>query len=126
MSMNCPPYAPLPEEMRRMLKEYQQGVFIRLIIPIDQISGERAVKENRMAPCRKRLNEIVSTLESQAFYDGYPLAMGFEAGPCKRAFCPDEDFSALIRGKGCRHPLRGRPSMESAGMNVYAMAARAG
>ena len=97
-----------------------------LIIPPDQIAGEKAVKENKMAPYRRRLNEIVSKLESQAFYDDYPLAMGFVAGSCKRTFCPDIECSALVQGKGCRHPLWARPAMESVGMNVYMMAAKIG
>ena len=126
LSGNCPPHSPSPEEIRVMLKEYRCGVFIRLIIPSDQIAGEKAFEENRMRPFRMKIQDMVSELESIAFYDGYPLAMGFAAGTCKRSLCPDLECSALIPGKGCRHPLRARPSMESVGMNVYTMAAKAG
>jgi predicted metal-binding protein len=125
-SVNCPPYTPLPEEMRMMIKEYKHGIFVRMIIPADQIAGEKAAEENRLAPYRRKINEVVSKIESQAFYDGYPLAMGFVAGSCKKAFCPDIECSALVQGKGCRHPLWARPSMESVGMNVYMMAAKIG
>jgi predicted metal-binding protein len=125
-SPNCPPYAPLPEETRRIVREYHQGVFVRLMIPSDQIAGEKAMEENRMKPFRRKIHEIVSKLESEAFYDGYPLALGFAAGSCKRTFCYDVECAALSPGKGCRHPLWSRPSMESVGMNVYTMAAKAG
>lgn len=125
-SPNCPPYTPSAEEMRRIVQEYHHGIFIRLLIPSDQIAGKEAVEENRLHPFRKKIQEIVSKLESEAFYDGYPLAMGFSAGSCKRTFCPDVECAAMTPGKGCRFPLWSRPSMESVGMNVYAMAAKAG
>jgi predicted metal-binding protein len=124
--VNCPPYTPLPDEMRMMIQEYKHGIFVKIIIPADQIAGEKAAEENRLAPYRRKINEVVSKIESQAFYDGYPLAMGFVAGSCKKAFCPDIKCSALVQGKGCRHPLWARPSMESVGMNVYMMAAKIG
>jgi predicted metal-binding protein len=126
MSMNCPPYSPSVQEIRPVLQEYHWGIFVRLVVPSDQIAGEKAIEENRMRPFRKNIHDIVSRLESEAFYDGYPLAMGFAAGSCKKTFCPDAGCSALIPGQECRHPLRARPSMESVGMNVYAMASRVG
>jgi len=126
LSLNCPPHSPSAEETRIMLKEYKYGVFVRLIVPSDQIAGERAFEEDSMRPFRKKIQDIVSKLESAAFYDGYHLAMGFAAGTCKRSFCPDIECSALTPGKGCRFPLWARPSMESVGMNVYTMAAKAG
>ena len=126
MSINCPPHSPSAEETRSMLKEYRFGVFIRLIVASDQMAGERASEEDRMGPFRMKIQEIVSKLESTAFYDGYHLAMGFAAGSCKRSFCPDIECNALAPGKGCRHPLWARPSMESVGMNVYTMAAKVG
>jgi len=126
LSANCPPHSPSSEEMRAVLKEYKNGVFVRLIVPSDQMAGNRAFEEDRMRSFRKKIQDIVSELESAAFYDGYPLAMGFAAGTCKRSFCPDIECSALTSGKGCRYPLRARPSMESVGMNVYTMAARVG
>ena len=126
MGGNCPPYSPSAQEMRPILQEYHQGIFVRLIVPADSIVGKKAIEENRMQPFRIKIHEIVSKLESEAFYDGYPLAVGFAAGSCKRTFCPNARCSALIPGKGCRHPLRVRPSMESVGMNVYAMAAQVG
>lgn len=74
----------------------------------------------------RKLHEIVSKVESDAFYDGYYLAMGFAGGPCKRAFCYNAECNALTSGKGCRHNLIARPSMEAVGMNCFKMAANEG
>jgi predicted metal-binding protein len=125
-SINCPPHSPSAKETENMLVEYKYGIFIRLIVPSDQIAGGKAFEEDRMRSFRKKIQDIVSSLESSAFYDGYHLAMGFAAGSCKRSFCPDIECSALTSGKGCRFPLWARPSMEAVGMNVYTMAAKAG
>ncbi len=70
--------------------------------------------------------EIISKIESQAFFDGYHLALGFACGPCKKFFCDKKECSALIPGQPCRHPLRARGSMEGVGMDVFTMATKAG
>lgn len=71
------------------------------------------------------MDEIVSKIESAAFYDGNHLATGF-AGGCKGLWCPDEDCSALQIGGTCRHPLRARAGMDAVGMDAYTMASQAG
>jgi len=125
-NINCPPYAPTVEEMRKIIKEYRYGVFFRVVSPSDDVAGKRAFKENRIVLDQKKLLDIVSKIESQAFYDGYHLAMGFGAGPCKRALCDGVECSALLPGQGCRHNLYARPAGEAVGMNCYKMAAMAG
>jgi hypothetical protein len=52
--------------------------------------------------------------------------LGFACGACKYLFCATEPCSALVPGKGCRHPGRARGSMECAGMDVFTMAAKSG
>lgn len=88
-----------------MVNEYEYGIFIRLIVPSNQMAGAKAVEEERIGLSRRKLHEIVSKVESQAFYDGYHLAMDFAGGSCKATFCLDIECSALMPGKGCRHPL---------------------
>src|SRR4030042_1895435 len=39
---NCPPYSPSSQEMRPILQEYHQGIFVRLIVPSDSIAGKKA------------------------------------------------------------------------------------
>lgn len=123
---NCPPHAPAIEEMRRMVSEYEVGIFIMLQCAAEDVAGTKAFKEGRIVLGQKKMFEIISQIESQAFYDSYYLAMGFGSGPCKRALCPDLECSALIPGQSCRHHLYARPASEGVGINCYKMAALVG
>lgn len=126
-NINCPPYSPSVSEIESLLKEYQYGIFVKLIVPSDVVAGEEAFAEGTINTFRKKLYEIVSGIESQAFYDGYYLAMGFAVeDPAREHSVLTWSGSALVLGKGCRHPLWARPSMESVGVNGFAMAARVG
>jgi predicted metal-binding protein len=99
-SVNCPPYTPLPEEMRMMIKEYKHGIFVRMIIPADHIAGERAAEENRMAPYRRKLNEVVSKIESQAFMMAIPWPWGLLQGHAKRPSALISNVAPWYKGKG--------------------------
>jgi predicted metal-binding protein len=98
--LSCPPHSPAPEQTRRVLAEYS----VALLIHTD---GEADV-------C-----EIATSIEREAFLDGYYKAFSFHAGPCH--FCESCDPS-----KPCRNPSLARPAMEAAGIDVYATARRAG
>jgi predicted metal-binding protein len=95
-------------------------------LPSRKMAGVEAKKKRLYSPSYRKTFEIVSKVESEAFYDGYYLAMGFACGSCKSVFCPNIDCEALLPGGACRYPLKARPSMEAVGINAYAMAARIG
>jgi len=62
--------------------------------------------------------ENLLELERQAFLGGFKKALVFSGGPCSWCeSCPDE---------GCRHPEKRRPSLESCGCDVFALAASCG
>jgi len=77
-------------------------------------------------PALKKIYELVSKIEMEAFYDGYYLVMGSARGSCKSVFCHNVKCSVLISGGVCRFPLKVRPSMEGVGINAFAMAAKVG
>jgi predicted metal-binding protein len=122
---NCPPNVFALEEVRKVVAKYRYGVFTRIAVSADQFAGP-AVMRNSARSGFLRTHDLVTKIESAAFYDGYHLALGFACGPCKSVFCPTEPCAALVTGKGCRHPSRARGSMESAGMDVFTMAAKVG
>ena len=123
---NCPPYAIALDLIRKMVNNFRYAIFIRLKVPSEELCGT-GYKEKRLAARSALKNfQIVSKIESEAFYDGYHLATGFGGGPCKLYFCPEHECTALVPGQPCRHALQARVSMEGAGMNAFAMAARAG
>ncbi len=123
---NCPPYCMGLDEMRRLIASYKWAVFFKFEVSTRELAGPEARKKRLTIPTQKKCHEIVSKIESEAFTDGYYLAVGFAAGPCKNVFCPDDECSALVPGGACRHPLRARPSMEAVGMDAFRMAAKLG
>ncbi len=125
-NINCPPHAPDLDFIRRLVNNFQYAIFIRLEVPSDEAAGAEIRSKKLPGPVYLRNFEIVSKVESAAFYDGYHLAVGFAGGPCKRIFCRNDECSALIPGQPCRHALRARHSMEGVGMNAFTMAAKVG
>jgi predicted metal-binding protein len=125
-SANCPPHAMDTGLVRKVVNNFHYAIFTRIEVPSEEFAGD-ATKARRL-PVRSQMKNylIVSKIESEAFYDGYHLALGFAGGPCKTAFCPDEECSALLPGKACRHSLRARSAMEAVGMDAFTMAAKVG
>jgi len=122
---HCPPHAMDLDDVRKAVGKYRYGIFIRLEVPAEEFAGP-AVARNSTKQGLFKTHDIVTRIESAAFYDGYHLALGFGCGPCKSVFCPTQACSALVVGNACRHPSRARGAMECAGMDVFTMAAKAG
>ena len=120
----CPPHAPKPAEIRELLKSYRHGVFFVRRVSSNLLKRDRNDKE-RQAAFRSIL-EIVSKLESAAFYDGHYLAVGFSSGSCFSSLCDPKLGCQVLKGEKCRFPLMARPSMEAVGMDVYGMIALSG
>lgn len=120
----CPPHAPKPEEIRELLKGHTHGVFFTKKV------ASRVLKLNRNDDDRKRafrgILEIVSRIESAAFYDGHYLAVGFGAGSCFFSLCDPKVGCEVLKGGRCRFPLKVRPSVEAVGLDVYRMVASSG
>ncbi len=123
---HCPPHAMPLDEMRRLVSRFEYGILTRLEAPVEDMAGAAALQKRSDQKHFRKNYEIVSRLEAEAFHQGYYLALAFGAGSCQGVFCPSLDCQALEPGKGCRHPLKARASMEGAGMDVFAMATRAG
>ena len=112
----CPPYAPTPDETRKILKNYNQGLLV-------EFTGLRDKEEQR------GVHEMMFELEKEAFLNGLYKAFAYAAGPCRICeSCPAEkvenpnEFSK----KDCKNPEKARPSMEACGINVYRTARKAG
>ncbi len=103
--LTCPPNSPAPETTRNVLDEYEWAILVHV------------AKNNKSD--WKSIRNIIPKLEREIFLSGYYAALGFASGPCY--LCGDE-----CNMKDCKHPEEARPSMEAAGMNVYATARKAG
>ena len=116
-NVHCPPHASELELTRGIVKNFHYAIFYMIKVPSEEVAGPKA-KERKLFVRSQLLNfKIAAKVESEAFYDGYHLAMGFAGGPCKSAYCPNVECSALIPGQGCRHSLKARASMEGMGMD---------
>jgi len=122
---HCPPYIGDLNHFRDLVNKYKYAVFIMLRVPSKELVGPNAIAKKTSRLSALKLNDIVSKIESEAFYDGYHLATGFSTG-CKGILCPDEKCSVLIPGQSCRHPLKARAGMDAVGMDTYTMATNVG
>jgi len=123
---NCPPYTIDLEQTRKIVENYQYAIFTRLKVPSEEISGSEARVRKLPVKSQIKNHEIVSKIEAEAFFDGYHLAMAFADGPCKTAFCPNNECTALLPGQACRHSLKARAAMEVVVMDAFTMATNVG
>jgi len=98
LRLTCPPYSPTPQQTRAMLDEYRVALLVHNPGDAKWIS----------------IKDIVADLEREIFLAGHYKAFAFGSGPC--TLC---DTCNL---EHCDHPSRARPSMEAAGIDVYATA----
>ena len=117
----CPPYSPTPEATRSVLDEYVRAYLIKyegflgfdvyppksLNVTMDRLS---------LHVCKAALD-----IERHAFLSGYYKAFSYGAHRCRKC-----DVCSLAEQKGCRFPVEARPSMESAGIDVFQTAQNAG
>lgn len=124
-NIHCPPHIGDLDQTRKLVKQYKYTLFVMLSVPSNELTGLQAQEEKTYRISAMKLNDIVSKIESTAFYDGYHLATGFSTN-CKDLWCPEEECSAIKPGQPCRHPLTARAGMDAVGMNAFTMAAKVG
>jgi len=124
---HCPPYSMDLDETRKLVERFHYALFFRLIVPTAVVADKRSAEEDKqMRGFLEARSNIILQIESEAFHDGYYLAVGFGGGACKVFYCPDQDCQALKPGQSCRAPYKARSSMESVGMDAFRMAANQG
>jgi predicted metal-binding protein len=121
---NCPPYSLTPDETRKMASLYRYAVALKLdVLPGVIVRDRETIKER--VESYKKVFDMVNLIESESFYDGYYLSVGFAAGSCKSTFCYNVECTVL-KGEKCRLALRARPSMEAVGIDCYRLATERG
>lgn len=118
-SLMCPPHNPLnAEATRRIVEEYTWGIVFQVEARVEDFVGEGW--RERHVPTELKHKEILAHLEGMAFYEGFPLAMGFGAGEC--SLCLPRNPCRALQGEECLQPLKARPAMEACGFDVFALA----
>ncbi len=98
---HCPPNSPTPEKTRNVLKAYSKAFLLE---------GE---------PPTGDFQKLVLEAEKLAFKTGFHKAFSYWAGPC--SLC-----SVCTTDGVCKNTKEARPSMESAGIDVFETVRRAG
>jgi len=128
----CPPFAPSPEEMRRVVGEYKTAILARFETAPGPGDDPKHI-HHYLWNSIDHLHNTVHNLESKAFLSGYHKAFGFYALPCTLCqTCVAEEMQD--RGEAmapmdilrCRHKDRMRPSMEGCGVDVFKTLENAG
>jgi len=136
-SAHCPPHTMEPDKMSELVQAFKYALLVKLEIQSSVVVGGDFFmrdKDGKLVPKKageeflktlRRLSDIVTEIESQAFYDGHYLATSFSSGSCHLNYCNFKECQVL-KGQPCRFPLRARPSMEACSMDVFRMATEAG
>ena len=118
----CPPFAPTPEETKKLLNEYSEALLVGF-------RGDKNPLNYRKH--HKNMHKALIELEFEAFRSGYVKAFVFIAGTCMLCKkCALEELTVEIHPemakRFCRHKDKMRPSMEAAGIDVFGTAENAG
>ena len=126
-SAHWPAVHPL-DSIRDAVNAYDYGILLGFDRPSDMPDyGHGPITNPTHMRPYLRLHEILSAVESEAFYKSYHAAMGFGEGNCRWIFCRDEKrCMAVLKGRRCVRPYRARPSMAALGIDAPAMAKNIG
>jgi predicted metal-binding protein len=138
-TLACPPYAPTPEEFRKIVSEYHYALFMKFKTQVEGDSelikylsktGDPSVPAEMKFRVEKfwsgwkdemkKLLDIVHSLEKAATKEGYLLAIGLVSGACQ--LCEKCNVEKGV----CIHPAMKRYSEEGVGVNVKATAEKVG
>ena len=138
-TLACPPYAPTPDEFRKIVSEYHYALLMKFKTQAEgdselikylsktsdpSIPAEMKIKVNKFWSAwndeMKKLLDIVHKLEKAASSEGYLLAVGLVSGACQ--LCE----KCNVENGVCIHPAMRRYSEEGVGVNVKATAEKAG
>lgn len=118
----CPPYSPTPEDTRQVLDEYTRAYLIKYegFLGFDEYPPRRL--HDAMTDLSLHVCKATFDMERHAFLSGYYKAFSYGAHRCR--LCDICDVAQ--EGKGCRFPAKARPSLESAGIDVFKTVKNAG
>ncbi len=138
-TLACPPYAPTPEEFRKIVSEYHFAMFMKFKTKVEgdsQLIKYLSKGDDPSVPVdmkvkvvnfwsawkaeMEKLLDIVHDLEKASAKEGYLLAVGLVSGACQ--LCEKCNVEKGV----CIHPTMKRFSEEGVGVNVKATAEKAG
>jgi len=129
--LTCPPHVMSVADFGRVLSRYRWCLLVQVeakgIDSTDKAAGriDRTIlvqSNDPHRPFKRKLLEVVETVEAAAFKEGMRFAAGLVGGSCVLCDkCVDNRET-----DPCRHPFRARPAMEAVGIDVFETASLAG
>jgi predicted metal-binding protein len=116
--LSCPPFSPTPDETRKVLDEYSKAY----IVGFDGLLKPDTPGMESWTELGDHIRKALFELERHAFLSGYYKALSYDIGTCKKC----DKCAIMERQTTCRFPAELRPSMEAAGIDVYATVRNAG
>ena len=111
-SLCCPPYTPELPVMERFLSEYTSALLVQYTLPVtDEDMKDWQDLDKRMS---NGLLHLLVAVEREALFMNFYKAFALKAGRCR--LCEECNL------KSCIHPQEARPSLESCGIDVMALA----
>lgn len=107
----CPPYTPDFAAMEKFLSEYDKGIIVEYKMLLKDDTADFAAADLSMS---NNLLEILLALEKAAFFQNHYRAFAMKAGRCR--------LCNTCNLEKCIHPEKARPSLESCGIDVFALA----
>ncbi len=136
---HCPPYGYPIEKTINIMKNYSQGLFFHVrvessIIAAKDISSvitsgkaDDAGNLYSLGGHYMLVYTLVNMIRKKAIQIGFSRTEGFSASNCKDVLCFWKSGCQRLNGDGaCRNPEMSAPSMESAGIDAFKLAAKSG
>lgn len=108
----CPPYTPDYEATQKFLSEYTHALLVEYTVDISGYGPDDFGKVDMKVS--NGLLDVLLELERQAFLLNHYRSFALKAGRCR--LCENCNL------KKCLHPDKARPSLESCGIDVFALA----
>ncbi len=136
---HCPPHGYSTDETSEIVGRFDTGIFFHVKVESGIIAAKglsNHINKGIIDDHGDMLNlgghymlvfSIVARLRKEAAAKGFSETAGFAAGNCKDVLCFVQPVCMKLTKQGkCRNPDLSVPSLESAGIDAYLMAANAG
>ncbi|MFO8111905.1 MAG: DUF2284 domain-containing protein [Desulfosalsimonadaceae bacterium] len=135
----CPPYGYPLEKTKSILEQYKQAIFFHVRVESAIIAAKNLSSVITSGKADEAGNlfslgghymlvyTLVRMVRKKAMEIGFHRTEGFSASNCKDILCFSEKTCQELNGSGeCKNPEMSAPSMESAGIDAFRLAAKNG
>lgn len=122
--LTCPPFVMSVGKFKEIVEKYEKGLIVQIqatgvntLDKKDKKLSKELIEELEAEShtfWMKKLHNLVTDIEREAFKLGYYLATGFVGGHCQLCNKCIVETGNMV----CRFPFKARPSMEALGIDI--------